>query len=201
MKDYRPNSLKSKEEQQLPEKNVTPVVSAENVKTKKKSGFQKFFSTFITEDVDDIGDWALHDVIVPAIKRLIDEMVHGLLYSGERRTASNSKYNRIGYTTYTTYNNPSSVNKPPVQEKKSNSVLDYDDIVVNNRGDAEVILSKLCELVEVYGSASVADLYDIVGKTHTFVYNKWGWTDLRNADVTRVRDGYLIKLPRIISLD
>mgnify|MGYP006874877087 FL=1 len=48
---------------------------------------------------------------------------------------------------------------------------------------------------------SVADLYDLVGITGKVTDNNFGWTDLRNASVTRDRDGYLINLPRAIALD
>jgi hypothetical protein len=48
---------------------------------------------------------------------------------------------------------------------------------------------------------SVADFYDLVGVDGTYTDNKYGWTNIRNAYVNRVRDGYVIKLPRAISLD
>ena len=57
------------------------------------------------------------------------------------------------------------------------------------------------ELLEDYKMVSVADLYDLVGITGKVTDNNFGWTDLRNASVTRDRDGYLINLPRAIALD
>ena len=57
------------------------------------------------------------------------------------------------------------------------------------------------ELIEHYGIVSVADLYDLVGITGSYTDNKYGWTDIRTAQVVRVRDGYKIKLPRAIPLD
>ena len=197
--DYANNSLKSKENTpDLPDKKVEQVISSDNVHTKKKTGFQKFVSAFINDDVDDIGSWAVHDVLVPAVKRLIDDMVHGLLYSGERRTYSGNNDKRyFGNVSFTNYAKP---NSQQTKASSGQSILDYDEVVLNNRGDAELVLFHLNELVEQYGSASVGDLYDLVGRSHSFVYNKWGWSDLRNANVVRVREGYCIKLPRIISL-
>ena len=47
---------------------------------------------------------------------------------------------------------------------------------------------------------SVMDLYDLVGITGQYTDNKYGWTNLRNAEPVRTRDGYMLKLPRAIPL-
>ena len=57
------------------------------------------------------------------------------------------------------------------------------------------------ELIATYGLVSVADLYDLVGIAGSYTDNKYGWTDIRNASVVRVRDGYVIKLPRALPLN
>ena len=196
--EYANNSVKNRENTpELPEKRVESVVSGDNVIKKKKTGFQKFVSAFVNDDVDDVGSWIVHDVLVPSLKRLIDDTVHGLLYSGERRRDTEKGRAYTGHVSYSSI----SKNGPQQQKPTGNSILDYDDVILNNRGDAEMLLYKLQEIVEEYGSASVADLYDLAGISHSFVFNKWGWSDLRSAQVVRVREGYLIKLPRIISLN
>jgi hypothetical protein len=48
---------------------------------------------------------------------------------------------------------------------------------------------------------SVADLYDLVGVTGNYTDNKYGWTDIRSASVIRVRDGYMLKLPKALPLN
>ena len=78
---------------------------------------------------------------------------------------------------------------------------DFDEIILETRGEAEEVLSHLVDLTIDYQQATVADLYDLVGITSNFTDNKYGWTDLRSASVTRVRDGYLINLPRTQILD
>jgi hypothetical protein len=57
------------------------------------------------------------------------------------------------------------------------------------------------ELIETYGLVRVADLYDLVGITGNYTDNKYGWMNIRNADIVRVRDGYMIKLPRAMPID
>ena len=49
--------------------------------------------------------------------------------------------------------------------------------------------------------ASIADLYSFVGEAGDPCDNDYGWTDLRNAKVIRVHNGYKLKLPKAINLD
>ena len=47
----------------------------------------------------------------------------------------------------------------------------------------------------------IADLYDLVGMDSNYTDNRYGWTNLRSAQVVRVRDGYLLKLPKALPLN
>jgi hypothetical protein len=62
--------------------------------------------------------------------------------------------------------------------------------------EADEVIARLDELIDVYGMASVADLYDLVGISGQYTDNKYGWTDVSSASRIRVRDGYLLKMPR-----
>ena len=56
------------------------------------------------------------------------------------------------------------------------------------------------EIMEEYEIVRVADLYDLVGVTGEHTDNKYGWTNIRNAEIERVRDGYRIKMPRALPI-
>lgn len=71
----------------------------------------------------------------------------------------------------------------------------FDEIVLQSRTEAEEVVDRLFEVVSRYGSASVADLYELVGLSSTHTDNKWGWDDLQGAGVSRVRGGFLLDLP------
>ena len=77
----------------------------------------------------------------------------------------------------------------------------YDDIFFDTREEAEEVLSKMDELIELYGVVRVADLYELVGITRDYTDNKYGWKNIRNARIERTRDGYAIKLPRALLID
>ena len=58
-----------------------------------------------------------------------------------------------------------------------------DDIILDTREDAEKVVDQLNEVVDTYGSASVSDLYELVGLQGNFKDNKYGWTDVSSAKV------------------
>lgn len=85
--------------------------------------------------------------------------------------------------------------------RQARSRHDFDEVVLTSRTEAEEVIDRLFEVVSRYGTATVADLYELVGITGTHTDNKWGWTDLRGAGVSRVRGGYLLDLPEPQPLD
>lgn len=196
MENYEPNSHKSKEERKeaLPEKKVEKIVNG-SVKSKKKNGVQKIASVFVPEDAEDVKTYIIEDIVVPAVKDIILDAVRVFLgidkRSGKGSTASKVAYRSCYYD----------------KDRQKNSVArtrvgyDYDDIILDNRGEAEEVLTRMDELIDEYGLVSVADLYDLVGVTGNYTDNKYGWTDIRSASVVRVRDGYMIKLPKALPIN
>ena len=76
MEEYKPNSHKSKEDQKgaVSEKKVEKVIAG-TVKSKKKSEIRKFTDVFISEDIDNVKSYILLDVLIPAIKKAISDVV------------------------------------------------------------------------------------------------------------------------------
>ena len=199
MEEYKPNSHKYKENQKraIPEKKVEKVISG-TVKSKKKSEIKKFADVFISEDVTNVKSYILLDILVPAIKKAISDIVTNgidmILYGGTGKTKSNSTASKVSYRSY--YDS-----RRDYSAVRTKTGYNYDDIIFDNRGEAEDVLSRMDELVSTYGLVSVADLYDLVGVTGNYTDNKYGWTDIRSASVVRVRDGYMIKLPKALPLN
>ena len=54
--------------------------------------------------------------------------------------------------------------------------------------------------MDEYNIVRVADLYDLVGVTGNFTDNNYGWTNIRNAKIVRVHDGYKIDMPRALPI-
>lgn len=200
MADYQPNSFRSKEEQKATEKKVEKIVKG-NVKTRKKTGARKFADVFIAEDISNVKSYILMDVLVPAIKKAISDIVTNgidmILYpGGTGRSNKSSSASKISYRNY--YDKRDEDRR--THENRTRHVYSYDDIVLEHRSEAEDVLARMDELIETYDVVSVADLYDLIGKTCNYTDNKYGWTNIRTAEVVHVRDGYLLKLPKALPI-
>lgn len=202
--DYKSNSNKSKTEavKQAEEKRVEKVVTGKVV-TKKKSGFSKFAGEFISEDAKNIKSYVIGDVLIPAFKKAISDIITDgidiILYGGNGRSRS-GRFNadRVSYRSYYDDRRPS--DRLTTSRYSSNS-YSYDDIILDSRGEAEEVLARMDELMDTYGLVRVADLKDLVGITGNYTDNKYGWTNIRNAEIVHVRDGWMIKMPRAVAID
>lgn len=195
--NYAPNSNKSKDDT-IQKKDIKPVVTVP-AKTKKKSTFEKFAGNFISEDAPRVSDYLFKDILIPAAKKLVSDVVTNgidiILYGNSGRRTSNG----IPATRYTSYN--SIYDRQAQPRAASRPKYNYDEIVLQNRGEAEVVLNELNNIIRKYGQATVADLYDLVGMTGNFTDNDYGWTDLRYAEILRDRDGYWLKMPKPMPID
>lgn len=198
------NSHKSRaekaEKKALPEGKRAEKVVHGKVKTKKNE-VRKWTDMFISEDARNVKGYILMDVIVPSIKKAIYDLIVGTLdmslYGGQgggKRPTSD----KISYRT--DYNNISRRDERRYNDSRDSSVYNYDDIVVETRAEAETVLIRMDEIMAEYGTVRVADLYDLVGATGNYTDNNYGWTDIQNARVVRVPDGYKIKMPRATAL-
>ena len=203
MTEYKSNSNRSKAEQQAkaPEKRAEKVVNGPVI-NKKKSGFSKFMDEFISEDAKNVKTYVFGEVLIPAIKKAISDIVTDgidmILYGESRRGGKRSSADRVSYRSY--YDDRGG-RLSYRDERASASRYSYDDIVLTSRAEAEDVLDRMYELMDTYGLVRVADLYDLVGITGSYTDNKYGWTSIRNAEIVRVRDGYMIKMPRAVPID
>ena len=197
MSEFKPNSHRSKSEN----KKVEKVVSGK-ARLKKRSGLDKVKDNFISEDVKNVKSYVIGDVLIPAAKKAISDIVSNgidMILYGETR----SKKSPTG-ATYVSYDRFSD-RRDSRGERYSSSrspVYSCGEIIVDSRGEAEEVLRQLDALIETYDCASVSDLYEMVGLTGSFTDNRYGWDSIRNVTIYRTRDGsYAIKMPKPIVLD
>ena len=202
MENYKPNSHKSKEENKtLPdEREKLEKVIKGTVKTKKNE-MRKLRDVFISEDVKSVKSYILMDVLVPAIKDAIEDIVTNgirMVLRGETSARKSSSASKISYNRI--YD--SKISNDRFARDSSPSIrYSYDDIILESRGEAEDVITRMEEIIEEYGFVRVADLYDLVGITGDYTDNKYGWTSIRSAEPVRVRNGYMLRLPRAVPLN
>lgn len=197
MDEYKPNSHRSKEAQMrtTPEKRTEKVISG-SARVRKKNEIRKFADAFLSEDIASIKSYIFRDVLVPLVKKAISDTVETILYpggGGRKEPSSRTSYGRY----YEERNDRRSYSR-----KSYGNSREFEDVIVNTRGEAQEVLDKMNELMGRYGLVRVADLYEAVGIDGSYTAVNYGWTDIRSADVIRLRDGgYLLKMPRALPLD
>ena len=202
MREYASNSHLSKEQQktEVPEKRVQKVVSG-SVKTRENKS-RKLTDVFISEDAANVKSYVVMDVIVPAFKKLVFDIftdgIEMILYGSTGGRKSKSNGSKVSYRSYYDDKRDRRDDRPV-----SKSRFDYDDIIYPNRRDAEAVYSQMLETLDNYQLVTVMDMYDMagLGSDAPYTANRFGWTNLRNAEVKRVRDGYIIDLPKAMAID
>lgn len=186
------------------ERKLEKVVTGE-VKTKKKSGARKFADVFVSEDIHSVKSYVFSDVVVPALVDLIEDIVVGgirMILRGESGSRRDRRDRDRGYTNYSRFSSSRDRDRDRDDRRRDGgSRFDYEDLVFETRGDAEAVRDELEEEIDHYGMVTVAALYDAAGRTAPYTANRWGWTNIRHADIVRTRDGYVIRLPRAVAID
>mgnify|MGYP001169852837 FL=1 len=201
MRNYKSNSDKTRYERRS-EKKVEAVITG-TAKTRKKRDARKFTDIFIAEDADNVKSYILMEVIIPTVKKAISDVVttgiEMLLYGESGRSNKNGSRSKISYRNYYERNSER-VRAGSINNRRS--ALDYDDILFDTRGDAEAVLDAMNDIISQYGVVSVSDLYDLARVPNdNFTMNNYGWSNIGGATAVRIRDGYILKLPRAIPLD
>ena len=192
MDELKPNSNKPAQ----PERKKVETVVKRPARLKKKNGLA---DVFISEDISNVKNYVFGDILIPTIKNTIVDIITdsiSMLILGESRgRKKGSRSDSISYTKY--YDRGRSTRTDSINTRNGYS---YTEVEVDTRDEADEVLARMDEIIDQYGMVSVLDMYDLVGVTGNYTDNKYGWTNIRNAEVIRGRDGYVIKMPKALPL-
>lgn len=204
MDEYQSNSNKARDGSPEPVKSnkLGPVVSGHAELQKKQ-----VLGGVISSDLKSVGSFLFSDVLIPSFRNILrDIIVNGtdmLLYGKTGVTKRNGASSKISYggssVSYSSYYNKSY--DEPVRAGSNSVGVDYDNVVFETRGDAEAVKVTMEELLDQYGMVSVSDFYELAEiPTSNYTLNNYGWTSLRGTQVIACRDGFILKLPKIVPL-
>lgn len=189
---------------------VEPMVTGKVTKKKKTLG-DKFRDTFVVSDSKEVSKYVFMDVVVPTIKELLMDIINkggNMLIFGDTRTVSRNPNRRTGHTSYSrlsnfSYERPGSSPRRNL-DYQTRATHDFDNLLYEHRFEAERVLDRLVDLTQLYGEATVEDLYDASNITSDYTDRKWGWHELGTAKVRSVVvDGdvqWVILLPKPVLL-
>lgn len=197
--DFKPNSHKYKEEQAAApteQKRVKQTISG--TATAKKNEIASIASVFISDDIHNVKEYLVKDMLVPTIKKAILGALDMILNGDSRTYAKRADEPKVSYRQF--YDDPRDDYRRNEQPQASKR-FDYDTIKFEYRGDAEMALAQLRDIIREYKLATVQDFYEIARLDIPYTANRYGWTNLDNAYIDRRGGGYIIKLPKAVPID
>lgn len=180
---------------------VQQVVSG--AKQVSRPATRRFKDYVFAESPRALGAKVASDVIVPRLKAGIEEALNsflsGMLWgdsavrpmAGVGRTVL-----RGGGVAYNAVSSQQGSLLAARQATQQRSTGNYEDLIVPTQQQAEILLANLYELLNQYRVVAVGDLNDLAGISSQISDNGYGWTNLEGARISKVRDGYLLGLPR-----
>jgi len=169
--------------------------------SRKQPWWKRLSRTMVAEDANTVGEYILTDVVIPATKNLIVDMVgqsiERVLFGTSRGRIRRSPLG-MSLRDQVNYSSRFSNDREPPRRPMSREARarhDFNEIVLENRTEAIEVVEAMINRISRYGAVTVADLYDFVGTTGSFADQRWGWNDLATADVRQVPGGFLLDLP------
>ncbi len=202
MENYTGNSIKSREaEKNKPEEKKVEKVVKGNVKVKKKGELYKIASSIVCDEVSSIKEYIIYDVIIPAIRDTISDVIIGsvnMLFHGDAKAGRKGKGTNASRVSYRSFYDDRRDRRDRDRDDRREVIQSYDDVALESKADAEEVLDRMEEMIDQYGVATVADLFEMVGQSgNGYTDRNYGWTSLRTATIFRDRHGdYRFKLPR-----
>lgn len=200
------------------EKKVEKIEGLGTVEVRKPSLGMRFKRTFFNGDAKGSAQYVWQNVLVPmaknafldAIQQGSERMVWGEVRSRSSMGSTLPNLLGLGHQAYNKmYSGPIQQSGPMAaqqqlqvqQARQARATHNFSEHVVGNRAGAELIVDRMFDLLSRDGSVTVADYIDMLGGEVDYTMQKWGWLDLRGAQVVRTPQGWLIDLPRPIPLD
>lgn len=220
--DVAKSRVRREEDRQERQERKAPakVVKGELRKRKRPIG-KRIAEIFGAHEGQGIIDYVLTEIIVPATKNmLLDSIMDGaeMAFFGEVRgrrgrgrygdSRYRYDYDRVSYRNddrRTRYSRTDDRDRdrdrdPRDDRREMRRMRDYEDFIFRTVEDAEEVIGCLGSRIDEYGDATVSDLYEYMGISSEYQFRNYGWEDIRGARAVRVREGYILDLPRPILL-
>lgn len=209
IQEYPSNSHKSREKD-IPKRERPAKEGEEELVIREQPLGKKIFKTFIQEDLKDVADTIIHEYIIPGIKESIRAAID-IALGGDGYVGRGSGYSNKSHNSYDKYYGRSERERYKEDRRRDerDGRVRLEDIVYRTRGQAEDVRRDLVADMERYDELSVANFFDILkdngfkisDRYRDYTDNAYGWYDLGPLRIDPVRGGYIMKLPKPVSID
>lgn len=203
----RPDEKPEKPEQpESEEKVIEPVVVEGAVVRRKKPMGRRFTELFFSgETPRSVLGYVAQTVLVPAAKEMIrdagEQALDRILWGRNEDRGSSRRGSRSGSSSpYISYGRASDRREDPRERpelsRRARAMHDFDEVVFPTRAEASEVITRMYDLLSRYEEVKVSDFYRLAHITPDYTDVNWGWKDLRGVETRKVRDGYIVDLPR-----
>lgn len=207
--DYQSNSKRDKEKKQekpkAKDEHLEPVV--DTVIIKKRSFGRRVKDTIHDMDIKTVSKYVVAGVILPGLKSIVfDAGIDALRRTLYRDSPSSPGRQFFGGSNHgTKFNYQTPISRSPSVTSKYAPALEpgprqsrflRDDIFLSTLEDAELVLGRMVDILEMADVVTVRDLHELIGREASFVDDSWGWASLSGAQIVSTREGYYLDLPQ-----
>lgn len=157
------------------------------------------YKIFGGETASTISSYILWDVLIPALKSTITDIINNttemIFYGSGKRSRHLQRDRGRSYVSYNSIYDRRGIRRDRDRSRPSNPHR-FEDVIFETRSDAEEVLSTLVDMIEQYDLATVDEFYEACGLQGEFTDNRYGWESLAGASVIPIRGGYILDLPK-----
>ena len=171
------------------------------VKTRKQTFGRKVAKAIFAEELPDVKEHVVWDVVIPGIRDGIRNALINIVESifGGGIGNSGRGGSRVSYRN--NYSGSYGRASSSVSGRRSEGLYAFEDVIFDNRGEAETVRDQLNYNIERYGYVSILDYYDMCGLRTRSSDANYGWTNIQYASVERVSGGWLLRLPDAMPIE
>lgn len=184
-------------------KKIQRVVMQGTIMKRKQSTMDKISKSLFGSEARAVVDYVVADVLVPAIKSTLVEMVKSgierLIYGDNAPPNSIVRRNGVDIP-YVSYSAISQQPKAVANIAPGRSAMhQFSELVFPRKSDATNLLTVITEYVDTYEILSVADFKEACGGLQAdYTDEKYGWDkrDILYTHVQQTNGGWCLSLPR-----
>lgn len=167
-------------------------------KIRKKTFKETIVDNFMMTTKEDVLDAVINDWMIPGVKNIFEHVIHMMLFGDKPdpriiRSRGESRYNSEPVRRYwnSEKKNEETVYRPSNRQP---------EIEFPTREKAESVMIEMREEFGRYHKVSVKYLYELSSLKTDWAMSNWGWRDLTGMEVTKGKDGFILKLPKVEAL-
>jgi hypothetical protein len=153
-----------------------------------------------------VGTYILFEVLIPAAKNTLSDMINNasdMILFGEPKTRRRDKDRdrlspRVSYSNYYERDRDRGYSRERREGRErtyGRTRFDSDEVLLASREEADDLLQAMYEIFDQYNALTVSEFLELAGLPDEYTDQNYGWQNLRDVQVRRVRDGYIIELP------